>query len=327
MIPVFAITMGDPCGIGPEIVIKTLTNHPELYKKCQLIVCGSADILEKTAKQLKLTASIKKIKVEDIPEKLPRGICCLDIDPAPFNHEYGKISADGGKYSFSYIEQAIELATNRKINGIVTAPINKKSLRAGAVPYLDHTEMFTKLTASKRTMTLFVTGNMRVFFYSRHIPFAEIIAALDIENLVNTLSDCQRYLNQIGIENPKQALAALNPHGGDYGLFGREEIDILEPAVKKAVQKGINVEGPIPADSVFYLASEGTYDSVLSLYHDQGHIAAKTYDFHRTVALTMGLPFLRTSVDHGTAFDIAGKGLASEISLVEAVQAAIRYYW
>jgi 4-hydroxythreonine-4-phosphate dehydrogenase len=168
---------------------------------------------------------------------------------------------------------------------------------------------------------------MRVFFYSRHIPFAEISAALDIENLVNTLSDCQRYLNQIGIENPKQALAALNPHGGDYGLFGTEEIDILEPAVKRAVQNGVNVEGPIPADSVFHLASEGTYDSVLSLYHDQGHIAAKTYDFHRTVALTMGLPFLRTSVDHGTAFDIAGKGLASEISMVEAVKAAITYYW
>ena len=157
MNPVFAITMGDPCGIGPEIVLKTLMNHPELNNKCQFIVCGSADILEKTAHQLKLSASIKKIKVEDIPHKLPEGICCLDIDPVYFNHELGQISAEGGKYSFSYIEKAIELATNGTINGIVTAPINKKSLKAGAVPYLDHTEMFTKLTDKFRTMAYGLT--------------------------------------------------------------------------------------------------------------------------------------------------------------------------
>lgn len=135
------------------------------------------------------------------------------------------------------------------------------------------------------------------------------------------------YLEKIGIKSPSLALAALNPHGGEQGMFGREEIEILEPAVKNAQAQNLNVVGPVPADSVFHLAKEGHYDGVLSLYHDQGHIATKTLDFHRTVALTMGLPFLRTSVDHGTAFDIAGKGVASEISLVEAIKAAARYYW
>ena len=151
--------------------------------------------------------------------------------------------------------------------------------------------------------------------------------ALNQKQIVTTLHDCNRYLRQIGLDKIRLAVAALNPHGGEHGLFGQEELEILQPAVHQAVSEGLNVVGPIPADSVFHLAKEGHFDAVLSLYHDQGHIAAKTYDFERTVSLTMGLPFLRTSVDHGTAFDIAGKGTASEISLVEAIKAIIQYYW
>jgi 4-hydroxythreonine-4-phosphate dehydrogenase len=214
-----------------------------------------------------------------------------------------------------------------KINGIVTAPINKKSLKAAKVPYLDHTEILTKLTESSHTMTLFVAHEMRVFFYSRHIAFKDISASLDINKLVETLHDCDGYMKKIGIDKPKLALAALNPHGGEEGLFGTEEMEILSPAVQQAQDQGLNVAGPVPGDSVFHLAGEGHFDAVLSLYHDQGHIATKTYDFHHTVSLTMGLPFLRTSVDHGTAFDIAGKNIASEISLVEAVKAVVRYHW
>jgi 4-hydroxythreonine-4-phosphate dehydrogenase len=327
MIPVFAVTMGDPCGIGPEIVLKALKNYPALQGQCRLVVCGSAAILEKTAGQISLPLDINIISESEINENLPDAFNCLDINAETFDHVYGEISAAGGRHSYEYIARAIDLCRQKIVNGIVTAPINKKSLKAGKVPYLDHTEILTKLTKSKRTMTLFVTGTMRVFFYSRHIPFKDISAALDIRKLVETLADCQTYLQQIGINQPKLALAALNPHGGENGLFGTEEMEILEPAVRQAVSAGLNVEGPIPADSVFHLAVEGYYDAVLSLYHDQGHIAAKTYDFHRTVSLTMGLPFLRTSVDHGTAFNIAGKNIASEISMVEAIQAAIHYYW
>jgi 4-hydroxythreonine-4-phosphate dehydrogenase len=327
MKPIFAVTMGDPCGIGPEIVLKALSEYPDIHNNCQLIVCGSPDILKKTAGLINMSVDIHTISEENISNNHSKGIFCLDIDPVTFDHSFGNISAAGGKHSFAYIEKAIELSQKKIINGVVTAPINKKSLKAGEIPYLDHTEIFTKLTSSQRTMTLFVTGDLRVFFYSRHIPFKDISAALDIRDLVESLSDCRRYLTQIGINEPKLALAALNPHGGEKGLFGTEEMDILDPAVDQAVKLGMHVVGPVPADSVFHLAKEGHYDAVLSLYHDQGHIAAKTYDFHRTVSLTMGLPFLRTSVDHGTAFDIAGKNVASEISLVEAIRAVIRYYW
>jgi 4-hydroxythreonine-4-phosphate dehydrogenase len=325
MKPIFAVTMGDPCGIGPEIVLKALSEYPDLHNNCQLIVCGSADIMKKTAGLISLNIDIHTISEDNISDNYSKGIICLDINPVSFDHSFGNISSAGGIHSFAYI--AIELSQKKKINGVITAPINKKSLKAGKVPYLDHTEIFTKLTSSQRTMTLFVTGDLRVFFYSRHIPFKDISAALNIRDLVESLSDCRRYLTQIGIKEPTLALAALNPHGGEKGLFGTEEMDILEPAVDQAVNLGMAVVGPVPADSVFHLAKEGHYDAVLSLYHDQGHIAAKTSDFHRTVSLTMGLPFLRTSVDHGTAFDIAGKNVASEISLFEAIRAAIRYYW
>lgn len=327
MKPVFAVTMGDPCGIGPEIVLKALSNHPTLRAECQPIVFGSTDILQMTARQIDLDVKIHPFNDLVSPENLSDGIYCLDINPVSFKHEFGKIMAEGGQHSFAYIKTAIDQALAGNINGVVTAPINKESLKAAAIPYLDHTEMFTKLTKSRRTMTLFITGQLRVFFYSRHISLSEVSNALDLENLVQTLSDCKQYLEQIGISEPKIALAALNPHGGEHGLFGTEEMDILSPAVEKAVASGLNVKGPVPADSVFHLAKEGNFDAILSLYHDQGHIAAKTYDFYRTVSLTMGLPFLRTSVDHGTAFDIAGQDIASEISLVEAIKAAGRYYW
>ena len=327
MKPTFAITIGDPCGIGPEITLKALKNHPDLFTQCNLVICGSFEYLQKTASQIDLNIEIKKINEDEISQLVEPGFYCLDINPILFDHEYGKITAEGGQHSFAYIEKAIELSSKKRVIGIVTAPINKESLKAGAVPYLDHTEILTKLTDSKRTMTLFVTGNLRVFFYSRHIPFVDISAALDQNELVKSLHNCNRYLGQIGLSKSKVALAALNPHGGESGLFGREEMEILKPAVEQALAEGLDVVGPVPADSVFHLAREGHYDAVLSLYHDQGHIAAKTYDFERTVALTMGLPFLRTSVDHGTAFDIAGKGIASEISLVEAIKAAFRYHW
>jgi len=327
MKPTFAVTIGDPCGVGPEIVLKALNNFPDLYDQCGLVIIGSKDILDKTAALIDLTREITVINDQDIPADMPPGLCCLDISPLAFAHEYGKINAAAGIHSYEYLARAITLSMEKKVNGIVTAPINKKSLRAGNVPYLDHTEILTRLTKSERTMTLFVVGEMRVFFYSRHIPFKDISSSLEIGKLVDTLSDCQRYLEKIGIKNARLALAALNPHGGEEGLFGTEEMEILGPAVKKAVARGVNVEGPVPADSVFHLTGEGHFDAVLSLYHDQGHIATKTYDFHRTVSLTMGLPFLRTSVDHGTAFDIAGKNIASEISLVEAIKAAVRYYW
>jgi 4-hydroxythreonine-4-phosphate dehydrogenase len=267
--------------------------------------------------------------VDDISSVLipDKELICLDTKVATEYPEPGKVSAAGGMHAFASIEQSIKLALNKKVDAIATAPINKEALKMAGIKYLDHTEILTKLTHAQDTMTLFVTGKLRVFFYSRHIEFKDISQSLNIPNIVQALSKSTEYLEKMGISEPRLALAALNPHGGEHGMFGREESDILEPSVVKAQEEGLDVHGPIPADSVFHLAHEGHYDAVLSLYHDQGHIATKTLDFHRTVSLTMGLPFLRTSVDHGTAFDIAGKNEASEISMVEAIRAAAKYWW
>jgi 4-hydroxy-L-threonine phosphate dehydrogenase PdxA len=211
------------------------------------------------------------------------------------------------------------------VDALVTAPLNKESLKAGAVPYLDHTAALDDRAALRKTMTLFVVRTLKIFFLTRHIPFRDIRGAITREGIVETVPHCIAYLRQLGAEDPVIAVAALNPHGGEQGLFGREEMEVIEPAVEEAKRLGYRVAGPLPADSVFHQALEGHYDGVLSLYHDQGHIAAKTLDFHGTVSLTMGLKFLRTSVDHGTAFDIAGKGIADARGMMNAILKAAQY--
>ncbi len=324
-----AITIGDPAGIGPEIILKALLNHPEVYEQCVPVVFGPYIVLKNYLEMLGLEASLIKINdLQNPPPKLfANDILVFNtplVEPLPAP---GEISAAGGEISFKAVKAAIDQALAHRVCAVVTAPINKQSLKATQVPFLDHTAIFTNLTDSQDTMTLFVTGNLRIFFYSRHIPFKDIVKTLNEDQLLQTLTTCHRYLKQLGFDNPTLAVAALNPHAGEDGLFGTEEIDILQPAIERARMAGLRVSGPIPADSVFHLGHRGRYDAVLSLYHDQGHIAAKTLDFFGTVSLTLGLPFLRTSVDHGTAFEIAGKGIANETSLVEAIKAAARYAW
>jgi 4-hydroxythreonine-4-phosphate dehydrogenase len=325
--PKFAITIGDPNGIGPEIVIKALLNHPQIYDLCHPVIFGDANIIKSTADILRCDINLQEIDVTKIKESNSDTMYCHHIQPEVMNLNLGNISPEGGQHAYAYLKEAINMAKENKIKSIITAPINKESLRSASVPFLDHTEILQHFTSSEKTMTLFIVETLRIFFYSRHIPFNKISSALEQDKIVETLTDCIAHLQKIGISKPKIALAALNPHGGEGGMFGSEEIEILGPAVSSAKQKGLEVEGPIPADSVFNLTREGFFDAVLSLYHDQGHIAAKTYDFYRTVSLTMGLPFLRASVDHGTAFDIAGKGIANEVSLVEAIKTAHKYYW
>lgn len=320
------ITTGDPAGIGPEIVIKALSHFPEIYDSLSPVVFGDPRILEKQAKNDGITIELEEVKnSKNLPELQPGKIAVIPVNNSDDLPTPGKISAEAGRLAFEAIRRAIDWARQDKINAIATAPVNKEALKAAAVPYLDHTEILTALTASKNTMTLFITGKLRIFFYSRHIPFNKISASLDKERIVRTLGLCDRYLRKIGVGNPRIALAALNPHAGENGLFGSEEVDILNPAVKQAREKGLEVSGAIPADSVFQLTIEGEFDAVLSLYHDQGHIAAKSYDFYRTISLTMGLPFLRTSVDHGTALSLAGQNQANPTSMVEAIKAAAHY--
>ncbi len=325
--PIIAITPGDPCGVGPEIVIKSLVNNPELNDICQPVIIGSPVILENMLKILNISHPIQVIESMDQINNASPGIICLDTHLQTESPKIGEISAPGGAHAYASIEIAIKLALMKKVDAISTAPINKEAMKMANIAYLDHTEILTKLTKSIDTMTLFVTGDLRVFFYSRHIQFKEISDSLNIPDLIHSMTKSLDYLRKIRIEKPTLALAALNPHGGEHSMFGDEEREILEPAVLQAQESGLDVYGPVPADSVFHLAKEGHYSGVLSLYHDQGHIATKTLDFYRTVSLTMGLPFLRTSVDHGTAHDIAGKGKASEISMVEAIKSAAKYWW
>ncbi len=323
-----AVTIGDPSGVGPEIVIKALTQHEEIYETAIPLVFGHRAIMEKYKALMKVVGEIAQVdSLNNIDEPNPKKIICYETSRLDEIPEVAKISGLAGKLAFQYIKNAIIACQREEVDAIATAPINKEAMKMGNVPYLDHTEILARLTDSKDIMTLFVTKNMRVFFYSRHITFRQISDALDKDKLVQMSEKCIEYLKQIKVKDPKLAIAALNPHGGEHGMFGDEEINILIPAVEAAQAKGLKVDGPIPADSVFHLAKEGYFDAVLSLYHDQGHIAAKTYDFYNTISLTMGLPFLRTSVDHGTAMDMAGKNIANEISMVEAIKAAALYAW
>jgi len=229
-----------------------------------------------------------------------------------------------GKAALAYIEMACRLALDGSVQGIVTAPINKEAIKAAGSTFPGHTEMLASLlgVAEDRVFTLFVLDQLRIFFLTRHHSLSDAIARIDEDGVLHALKEVWQLSRQIGVPSPRLALAALNPHAGENGLLGKEENTILKPAVERARAAGISVAGPIPADAVFYQCRQGRYDAVLSLYHDQGHIAAKTVDFYRTVSCTLGLPIIRTSVDHGTAYDIAGRWVAEASGQTAALKVA-----
>ena len=322
--PLIGITIGDPAGIGPEIVLKSWACEG-IHQICRPIVFAGEVELEQAVELVTEPLNFRAVHSVSEAEFKPDQVNYIACYGVKERVEYGKIQGQCGQAAFDFIKTAIAWSLKGDVAAMVTAPINKESLKAGKVPYLDHTEMLAKLTDSPNPMTLFMVDNLHIFFYSRHLPLRAVPDALNVTELIEYLVKCDIALKQLGIKEPRLALAALNPHGGEHGLFGTEEMEVLTPTVDKARALGFDVSGPIPADSVFNLCLEGHFDGVLSLYHDQGHIAAKTYDFHRTVSLTMGLPFLRTSVDHGTAFEIAGKGIANATGMIEAIKAAAKY--
>ena len=325
---IIGITMGDPSGIGPEIVVKALTAHKELFDICKPVVFANPVILSDYLNKNKIDAEIVKIDKIDSSIHPDMGkIYCYGDENIKDVPAQGEINSESAQLAFKAIEDALESAMKGEISAIATAPINKEAFKKAQIRYLDHNEILAEKTNSKYPMTLFMTGNLRIFFLTKHIRFGEISAALRIDDIVLKLKNSNNYLKKLGIKHPKIAIAALNPHAGEGGMFGDDEIGVLTPAVNLSKNDGINVYGPIAADSVFHLCKEGQFDAVLSLYHDQGHIAARTLDFYKTISLSMGLPFLRTSVVHGTAMDIAGKNKANELSMVEAIKAAAKYAW
>jgi 4-hydroxythreonine-4-phosphate dehydrogenase len=236
----------------------------------------------------------------------------------------GQVDAMCGQAAFDYIKKSVELSDIDEIDAIATTPINKESLKAAGVPFIGHTEIFGSLSNTNDPLTMFEIEKMRVFFLSRHVSLRQAIDMVKQERLEDYIKRSFEALKRLGVEGTL-AVAGLNPHSGENGLFGREEMDEIVPAIKNMQDQGYDVIGPVPADSIFAIGLSGKWAAILSLYHDQGHIATKTYDFHRTISITNGMPFLRTSVDHGTAMDIAGQNMANEISMVEAIRLAAKY--
>ena len=321
--PKIAVPMGDPAGVGPEIVVKTAVAE-EIRDLCDLVVIGDRKVLEKAIEICGVNLQIHSMeKVEDGDYR--DGILnVIDLQNIDLNiMEYGKVQGMCGKAAFEYIKKSVDLAMSHQVDAIATTPINKESLRAGNINYIGHTEILGDLSNSRDPLTMFEVANMRVFFLTRHMSLRNACDAITKERVLEYIQRCTKALKQLGV-NGKMAVAGLNPHSGEHGLFGYEEVEEVTPAVE-AQKLGYDVVGPIGADSVFHQALQGRYQAVLSLYHDQGHIATKTYDFERTIAITLDMPFLRTSVDHGTAFDIAGQGIVSAISMIEAVRLAAKY--
>ncbi|MGE5672461.1 MAG: 4-hydroxythreonine-4-phosphate dehydrogenase PdxA [Mycobacterium leprae] len=323
--PIIGVTMGDPASIGPEIVVKSLQN-PEIYQLCRPLVIGDAGVIKRALGATGVDLKINAVAQPSAGRYEHGAIDLINLANVDLSTlEWGKIQAQAGQASFDYIKRSIDLALARSIDAVCTAPINKEALKAAHVNFIGHTEIYGELTGSQDPLTMFETRGLRVFFLTRHVSLAKACTMITVERTLDYLHRSQLALRQLGVDSPRIAVAGLNPHAGEHGLFGNDEGVALEPAIEQARAEGIDVYGPLPADSVFWHAAHGRYDAVLSLYHDQGHIATKMYDFERTIALTLGLPFLRSSVDHGTAFDIAGKGIAGSVSMEEAIRVAARY--
>ena len=323
--PLIAVTLGDPAGIGPEIVVKTVADK-DLFEEANCIVIGDAGVVEQA---IGVTGVDQKVNCVEDPadgdysEGVLNMIDMKNIDLDKF--EYGKVSAMCGKAAFEYIEKSIQMTMDGQADAVATAPINKEAIRAAEINFIGHTEIFAELTNTNDPLTMFETNGLRVFFLTRHVSLRDMLDMITKERVIDYVERCTEALARLGVKEGTMAVAGLNPHSGEHGLFGWEEVNEIAPAVEELRARGYNVVGPVPADSVFHQAALGRFNSVLSLYHDQGHIATKTLDFDRTIAITNSMPILRTSVDHGTAFDIAGKGIAGAVSMIESVRLAAKY--
>ena len=323
--PKIAVPIGDPAGVGPEITVMALAD-PALRDMADVIVIGDREVLEKAMAITGADLTIRCVQGPGEGDYRPGILNLIDlggIDQASFS--YGKVQAMCGKAAFSYIKKSIELAMAGRVDAVATTPINKEALRAAGVPFIGHTEIFGELTGTPDPLTMFETNGLRVFFLTRHLSLRDMLDKVTKDNIIACVKECTEALRRLGVTEGTMAIAGLNPHCGEHGLFGWEEVNEITPAVEELQAMGYAVAGPIGADSVFHQAALGRYNSVLSLYHDQGHIATKTLDFDRTISITNGMPILRTSVDHGTAFDIAGKGLVSPVSMIEAIRLAALY--
>jgi 4-phospho-D-threonate 3-dehydrogenase / 4-phospho-D-erythronate 3-dehydrogenase len=321
--PVIGITMGDGAGVGPEIIMKAF-NDPTIYEKCRPFVIGDAKILKRAAGILKSDLHVSSIKFTSEAAFKYGSVDCLDMDLLPADLPIGKVSAEAGNASFRFLEKAIELANQNRIDAICTAPLNKEALHKGGHIYPGHTEILAELTGTKDFSMMLSAPKLKVIHVTTHVGIIDAVNMINPERVYKVIRLAYETLKKAGYSDPKIAVCGINPHAGENGLFGYgEEEEKVIPGVQKAQQEGINAQGPLPADTLFFRATRGDFDIVVAMYHDQGHGPIKVLGLEAGVNITVGLPIIRTSVDHGTAFDIAGTGLADETSIKEAIRQAI----
>ena len=321
--PFVAITMGDPSGIGPEVTAKALMDR-SVYQKCRPFVIGSASAMDDALRIIQAPVSTHVAhSLEDVLGS-PEAVDVLDLENLDFRAiEYGKLSAVAGKASVEWILKAGEMAAAGQVQAIATAPINKEACSMAGYKDVGHMEIFQSQTGAKEVATMLMAGTLRVVHLTTHRSVRVACDYVTKDNVLAKIQLTAESFGQWGFSSPRIGVAALNPHASDGGLLGDEEARQIGPAVEAAKAAGIDATGPVPADTIFNQAIDGKYDAVLAMYHDQGHIPIKVHDWARSVSVNLGLPFIRTSVDHGTAFDIAGKGVADHESMLEAIRVAV----
>jgi 4-hydroxythreonine-4-phosphate dehydrogenase len=321
--PIIAITMGDPAGVGPEIIMKSLA-HADLFERCRPLVIGDIGRLRQAGKIVGVDLAMNPVAKPADGKYMPGTVDVIDIAVVPADLPFGKVSPAGGEAAYRFIECAAKLAMDGAADAICTAPLNKEALHAAGHIFPGHTEMLAHLCGIKEVSMLLVAPNLRVIHVTTHMALLDAIAMINPGLVERTIGRAQDTLVKAGIKNPRIGVCAINPHAGEHGLFSHgEEEEKIEPAIRKCQERGWNVEGPLPADTLFFRAGRGDFDCVVAMYHDQGHGPIKVLGIEAGVNITVGLPVVRTSVDHGTAFDIAGTGKAVERSMLEALRQAI----
>ena len=333
--PIIGITMGDPASIGPEIAVKALLTQ-QLFEICSPVIIGDAAVFNDIIKRLGFNARINPIKNMQDAKFIYGEPDVFDLQNVDMSQlRFGEISAMAGNASFEAVKKVIDLALAGEVDATVTGPINKKSVNEAGHHFAGHTEIYAHFTNTKKYAMLLVEENMRVIHVSTHVSLRQACDLVKKERIIEVSELLHNGLIQLGETNLKIGVAGLNPHAGDSGLFGTEDDQEILPAVQEALKAGYDVEGPIPADTLFSKASTGYYGGIVAMYHDQGHIPFKLTGFKwnaqkqqmdsvKGVNITMGLPIIRTSVDHGTAFEIAGKGVASSDAMILAIESAVR---
>lgn len=333
--PVIVITMGDPASIGPEIAVKALLEE-KIYAICNPVLVGDAGVFRHIISHLQLPATVHAIRSVSEAKFIRGTIDVLDLENMPADQlVFGEISAVAGHASFEAVRKAIELAMAKEVDATVTGPINKKSINEAGHHFAGHTEIYAHYTGTKKYAMLLVEDSMKVIHVSTHVSLRQACDLVKKDRIIQVIELLHQGMQQLGETNLKIGVAGLNPHAGDNGLFGAEDAEEIMPAVQEAIAAGYDVEGPVPPDTLFAKAATGYYGGVVAMYHDQGHIPFKLSGFKwnaekgqmdsvKGVNITMGLPIIRTSVDHGTAFEIAGKGIASHDAMVLAIESAVQ---